>query len=256
MINRSGRALPVKKNLSVVVAAALVTLLISGLSCMSSATYPMGSIAGAPSAAESRYQTYITPQDQSVQETLRDILGAPPYDLCQAGFDDIRDWVACNVNYKSDEREDYWQSSEETLNLHIGDCEDFSILLCSLLRAYGIDPAQVFVALGDDGQGEGHAFIIEDWNQDGDWQRIEPQASSHSSSGWLGSFEADLDAELGKYDITLAFNDLYYCDNSDSFSWSEGQANAWGFSDLTGVVRSIANGLTRGVQYLLRLLLG
>jgi predicted transglutaminase-like cysteine proteinase len=256
MISKSGRALPVKNNLSVVIAAALVMLIISGLSCMSYATYPMGSIAGAPSGTESRYQTYITPEDQSVQGILRDILGTPPYELSETGFNDIRDWVAYSVNYKSDEREDYWQSSEETLKLHMGDCEDFSILLCSLLRAYGIDPAQVFVALGDDGEGEGHAFIIEDWNQDGDWQRIEPQASSHSSSGWLGGFETDLDAELGKYDITLAFNDLYYFDNSDSFSWSEGQANAWGFSDLTDVVRSIANGLTRGVQYLLRLLLG
>jgi predicted transglutaminase-like cysteine proteinase len=256
MINGNGRALPMKKNLSIVIAAAVILLLISGLSCMSSATYPTGSIAGVASATESRYQSYVTPESQSVQRTLCDILGAPPYELSQTGFDEIRDWVAYTVNYKSDEREDYWQSSEETLNLRTGDCEDFSILLCSLLRAYGIDAEQVFVVLGDDGYGEGHAFIIEDWNQEGDWQRIEPQASSRSSSGWLGSFETDLDAELDKYDITLAFNDLYYFDNSYSFSWSEGQASGWGLSDLVGVMRSIASGLTRGVQYLLGLLFG
>jgi predicted transglutaminase-like cysteine proteinase len=251
-----------KKCLSVTVTcvAALGLVVISSLSCMSSAVYPVGSTAGAPSTTESQFQSYVTPECQSVQETLHGTLGAPPYKLSQTGFDDIRDWVAANIDYKSDEEqwgEDYWQTPEETLRLRTGDCEDFSILLCSLLRAYGLDAEQVFVALGDDGQGEGHAFVIEDWNQNGDWQRIEPQAPAQISSfGWLRSLESDPDTELDKYDVTMAFNDRYYFDNSNSFSWSADKANVWRLSDLTGIVRDIANGVSRVTQYLWGLLFG
>lgn len=251
-----------KKRLSAAVACAVVLglIVVSGVSCMSSTAYPVGSVAATPSTTESVYQSYITPQYQSVQETLRDILGAPPYQLSQTGLDDIRDWVADNIDYKSDEEqwgEDYWQSPEETLSLRTGDCEDFAILLCSLLRAYGIDAEQVFVALGDDGQGDGHAFVIEDWNQAGDWQRIEPQAPAQGSSfSWLRSLESDPDTELDKYDITMAFNDLYYFDNNDSLSWSAGQADGWRLSDPVGIVRNITNKLAQITQYLWGLLFG
>jgi predicted transglutaminase-like cysteine proteinase len=251
-----------KKRLSVTVTcvALLGLVVISGLSCASSAAYPVGSTAGAPSTTESQFQSYVTPERQSVQETLYGILGAPPYELTQTGLDDIRDWVADNIDYKSDEEqwgEDYWQTPDETLRLRTGDCEDFSILLCSLLRAYGFDAEQVFVALGDDGQGEGHAFVIEDWNQNGDWGRIEPQAPTRVSSlGWFNGLKTNPDAELDNYDITVAFNDLYYTDNSDSFSWSADKANVWRLSDLTRIVRDMANGLSRVTQYLWGLLFG
>ncbi len=44
---------------------------------------------------------------------------------------------------------DFWQLPSETIIYEIGDCEDTSILLCSLLRAYDfVSPDEVFVVCG------------------------------------------------------------------------------------------------------------
>ena len=204
--------------------AALGLLIVSGLSCISCVIYPesLASAHGLPTTA-SEFKSYITPECSSVGETLRDILGDPPYELSKVGFDDIRDWVAININYKSDEEkwgvDDYWQTPEETLSYSSGDCEDFSILLCSLLRAYGIDAERVYVALGVDDEEYGHAFLIEDWYQDGEWRRIESQAPARLSSWhpWFGPPKPHPDSELDKYEITISFNDLCYYD--ESFPW-------------------------------------
>jgi transglutaminase-like putative cysteine protease len=169
---------------------------------------------------DSEFESYITPECPWVMGTLQGILGDPPYELSQAGFDDIRDWVADNIAYKSDEErwsEDYWQTPEETLSYYTGDCEDFSVLLCSLLRAYGIGAEQVYVALGiDDGSEEpGHAFLIEDWYLSGEWRRIESQAPAWRPE--FGPPRLHPDSKLDEYEITAAFNDLYYYD--ESFPW-------------------------------------
>jgi predicted transglutaminase-like cysteine proteinase len=250
-----------KKRLSITLACgvALGLLIISGLSCVSSATYPTGSVAEALPTIGSEFESYITPECQSVQETLHDILGDPPYELSQAGFDAIRDWVADDTDYMSDEERwggDYWQTPEQTLLYRTGDCEDFSILLCSLLRAYGIDAESVYVALGTDDSSEEpeHAFLIEDWNQDGEWQRIEPQAPAQLASyTWLGSLKSHPDSGLDKYEITAAFNDIYYYDDA-SFSSSEDQANVWTLTKMITVAGDIVQRLSRLADYLLGLL--
>ena len=195
--------------------AALSLLIVSGLSCFSCVTYQESLTGHGLPASKSEFKSYITPECPWVKGTLQEILGDPPYELSQAGFDEIRDWVATNIDYMPDEKrwgEDYWQTPEETLSHSSGDCEDFSTLLCSLLRAYGIGAERVYVALGvdggDDEEEPGHAFLIENWYQDGEWRRIESQSSSQYT---------DLDFGLDEYEITAAFNDLYYYD--ESFPW-------------------------------------
>jgi len=195
------------------------------------------------------------PECQSVKQVLQDVLGAPPYQLSQAGFDDIRDWVATNINYMPDGQRwgrDYWQTPEETLSLHTGDCEDFSILLCSILRAYSIGPERVYVALGTNDEQDGHAFLVEDWNNDGEWQRIESQAVAQFSSwhSWLGL--PNPDSRLAEYEITAVFNDLYCQD--ESFPWDADQANGGNITKIATVVGDIARRLSRLVGYLLGLL--
>jgi transglutaminase-like putative cysteine protease len=196
--------------------AALGLLIVSGLSCFNCVFYTESPIGHRLPTTESEFEAYITPECPWVKGTLQGILGDPPYEPTQAGFDDIRDWVANNIDYKSDEDrwgEDYWQTPEETLYYNTGDCEDFSTLLCSLLRAYGIDAEQVYVALGIDAEEYGHAFLIEDWYHDGEWWRIESQAPASRPP------KAHPDPELYEYEITAAFNDLYYYD--ESFPWDE-----------------------------------
>jgi len=160
---------------------------------------------------ESQFKSYVTPQCPWVEGTLLGIFGDPPYEPSQDGFDDIRDWIAINIDYMSDEErwgEDYWQTPKETLFYNTGDCEDFSVLLCSLLRAYGIDAERVYVALGFDNEENGHVFLVEDWYHDGEWRRIESQAPAQYP-----------DFKLDEYEINTAFNDLYYYD--EAFPWDE-----------------------------------
>jgi len=186
-------------------------LMTSGLSCLSCVVYPHSPTGHGLPKTESEFKSYITPECPLVVGTLQGILGEPPYEPSQVGFDDIRDWVADNIDYWSDEKrwgEDYWQTPEETLSYYTGDCEDFSVLLCSLLRAYGIGAECVYVALGVDDEEYGHAFLIENWYHDGAWRSIESQASSQHS---------DLDIGLDAYEINTAFNDLYYYD--EFFPW-------------------------------------
>lgn len=234
---------------------ALGLLIVSGLSCSSWVIYPARSIPDWLPGTESEFESYITPGCPSVKEALRDILGDPPYELSQAGFDDIRDWVAINIDYTSDAKrwdKDYWQIPEETMSYLAGDCEDFAILLCSLLRAYGVAPEQVYVALGVDGEEEGHAFLIEDWNNDSEWRKIESQATAQFSSwpSWFGL--PNPDSRLDEYEITAAFNDRYCHD--ESFPWDEYQARVWTLADIATAVGNIAGQLSQLLEYLLGLL--
>ena len=237
--------------------AMLGLLIVSGLSCINYIVRPESSIAGWLPATESEFKSYVTPDCPLVKEALRDILGEAPYELSQVGFDDIRDWVAINIDYTSDEKrwgKDYWQTPEETLTYRTGDCEDSSILLCSLLRTYGIDAERVYVALGVNDGADGHAFLLEDWYRDGEWRRVESQSPAQLSSrdSWFGFPTPD--SRLNEYDITASFNDLCYYDD-ESFSGSEGQANVGILTKVMTIVGDIVQQLSQLAGYLFELLL-
>jgi predicted transglutaminase-like cysteine proteinase len=235
---------------------ALGLLCVSGLSCVNYSAHSPSSTAHWLPATESEFKSYITPGCPSVKEALQAILGDPPYELSQVGFDDIRDWVAVNIEYMSDVQrwgEDYWQTPEETLFYGTGDCEDFSILLCSLLRAYGIDAERVYVALGVDDEEDGHAFLLEDWYRDGEWRRVESQAPAQLSSWHSQLGFPTLDSRLDGYEITATFNDLCYYDNESS-SGGEEQANVGILTRVITILGDIVQRLLRFAQYLIGLL--
>ncbi|MFO7773106.1 MAG: transglutaminase-like domain-containing protein [Dehalococcoidia bacterium] len=204
----------------------LGALIVSGLGCVIQfeVVYREGPLTTPFGITESEIKTLVTPECPVVNEYLQIILDDDsPYEPSQDGFDDIRDWVAITIDYMSDDERwgdsMYWQAPEQTLALRTGDCKDFSILLISFLRAYGIDAEQVYVVLGVDDEGYGHAFLKENWYHDGEWRRIEPQAPAELSS-WhprFGTRRPHPDSELDKYEIIVAFNDLYYYD--ESFPW-------------------------------------
>ncbi|MFP3880157.1 MAG: transglutaminase-like cysteine peptidase [Dehalococcoidia bacterium] len=207
--------------------AALSLVLMSGLNCTS---YDQGTSGDAWSSWDAdRFKDLITVNSSSIAQCLQDI--NPPYEGDPAdqptkdGFDAIRDWVAANVQYKSDEEQwgvdEYWQTPDETLSLQSGDCEDFAILLCTLLRVYGLGEEQIYVAIGVDDEGYGHAFLIENWYLDGEWRALEPQAGAQTfppgrrfEDYGLADFKLTRD-----YEIILAFNDYYYYD--ESFPWDD-----------------------------------
>ena len=230
---------------------------VSGSSCINYIVRPESSIESWLPATESEFKSFITPKCTSLNEALQDILGDPPYELSQVGFDDIRDWVATNIEYMSDEErwgKDYWQTAEETLTYRTGDCEDFSILLCSLLRTYGIDAERVYVALGVDNGKDGHAFLLENWYRDGEWRRIESQSPAQFSS-WNSWFELPTsDSRLNEYEITAAFNDLCYHED-ESLSVLEEQANAGLLTNLLTIMGNIIRQLSELASYLFGLLI-
>jgi hypothetical protein len=205
----------------------LVALILSGLSCVS---YDEGTTGDTWSSwDEEKFKDFIALDSSSVVECLQDI--DPPYEddpadqPTQDGFDAIRDWVAANIEYKNDEEQwgvdEYWQTPDETLSLRTGDCEDFAILLCTLLRAYGIGEEQIYVALGLDTEGYGHAFLIENWYLDGEWRAIEPQVGTQTFPPGRRFKDYSLtDFKLLRdYEIILGFNDSHYYD--ESFPWDE-----------------------------------
>ena len=69
------------------------------------------------------------------------------------------DWVCQNIKYKT-ERGDVWLTPSEAITKGESDCEEMAFSLCSLLRACGLSPDEVFVALGTYGRlGGGHAWV-------------------------------------------------------------------------------------------------
>lgn len=48
-----------------------------------------------------------------------------------------RDWMTHNISYAKDFRGDDWSSPMQTLKRGFGDCEDFAILNCAVLRVLG-----------------------------------------------------------------------------------------------------------------------
>ena len=126
--------------------------------------------------------SFITPEDQNVVELKNKILEDKP--VLTSDWIALRDWVGNNIQYRSDSEihgeKEYWQFSNETIQLRTGDCEDFSILLCSLLRADGWSPDNVYVIVGEQ-KNQYHAWVRIIWN-DIEYS-IEPQATGFAVIG-------------------------------------------------------------------------
>jgi hypothetical protein len=143
---------------------------------------------------------YITPNEQSVvnlkNQILKDKFFLTPNWMA------IRDWVGNNIQYTSDLEDggEHWQLPKETIQRRTGDCEDFAILLCSLLRADGWSTSNVYVIVGEKDGGY-HAWVKIIWQGIG--YGIEPQAN-----GW-GTFLGDF-LSLSGYNAKYAFNDYRF----------------------------------------------
>lgn len=103
---------------------------------------------------------FIVPQDPSVQAVAAVILqklgqeGSPANRMSEA-----YNFVTLNCTYVSDMAqfgyEEVWQMPDSTLRRRMGDCEDLSFLLCSLLLALDVQARVVFGMY----KGVGHAWV-------------------------------------------------------------------------------------------------
>jgi hypothetical protein len=168
---------------------------------------PISVLPRSPSQSEIMKQ-YITPSDPKIQAVVQDILSGS-WRWAYDDFEALRQWVWAHVSYRSDSEihgsSDYWQLPAETLELGTGDCEDYAILLCTLLRAYGVPADQVYVALGCSNSGSCHAYLLERYYT-GIWRVVEPQAELCTT---LLFFDSDLYTDLA-FKERYCFNDQNY----------------------------------------------
>ena len=135
-------------------------------------------------------RSLVQVDDPEVREIARVLVQATDFITAAQEF------VNSFTSYRS-EVGDYWTEPWEMLSARAGDCDDSSILLCSLLRNY-IPPDQVYCAFGlwaMGGKTEGHMFVVT--KGEGGEDRI------------LESTAPPGKVTRGKYIIYGMFNDKY-----------------------------------------------
>lgn len=146
-------------------------------------------------------QQYIQPENTVVQQ-LAGQLGA---------VEDCYYWVAQNIKYVPDYSlgsAEYWLYPSQTIQRKRGDCEDFAILLCSLIRAKGTPAEEVRVVAGlvpSDGELVGHAWV-ELWYKE-TWLPLEAATRGPQPPP---PFEYYLDYTHREHERLYWFNDSSY----------------------------------------------
>lgn len=103
---------------------------------------------------------FITPNDPAVQAVATSIINKlGPDTSAQDRLKEAYNYVSLNIKYVTDKKQwgypEVWAMPDETLKRGLGDCEDTSFLLCSLLHSLGIPARVVF----GEWKGEGHAWV-------------------------------------------------------------------------------------------------
>jgi predicted transglutaminase-like cysteine proteinase len=146
---------------------------------------------------------FVTPREPSLVALKNEVLKDAPLKL--NNWIALRNWVGNNIQYRHDDEvygdRDYWQFGKETVSLRTGDCEDFAILLCSLFRAAGYAPDDVYVVIGKNANGY-HAWVEINLGTLG-WYNLEPQ-----ENGWA-TFVGDF-LTLSNYQALYEFNDQQF----------------------------------------------
>jgi hypothetical protein len=149
---------------------------------------------------------FITPEEQYVQSAYKEIIDHMFFTSPYVDWIVIRNWVDNNIKYVNDNDSHgvtkFWQLGKETLQSRTGDCEDFAILLCSLLRADGWSVDDVYVVVGQNDAGDYHAWVKIKIPMVG-WYNIDPQRDGWSTL--VGDFVA-----LNGYTAIYNFNDEYF----------------------------------------------
>lgn len=103
---------------------------------------------------------FITPRDPAVQSVAGSIISKlGSGDTPAARMREAYNYVTLNIRYVADVAEyghpEVWAMPSETLKRRVGDCEDLSFLLCSLLHALGIQARVMF----GEWRGTAHAWV-------------------------------------------------------------------------------------------------
>lgn len=169
-------------------------------------------------------EALITPDNPLVLQALSEALNpAPPVTTtvingisrekvpapAPTDFALIIDWVNAHCAYIQDTDaqgiSDYWQTPAESIELGAGDCEDYSILLCSLFRAYGAPDDEVYVVVGEVGFDNVHAWVVERYST-GIWLLHDSNPGSRGTGMALSSSAASSFKSSYCFNDTTGFN--------------------------------------------------
>jgi hypothetical protein len=146
-------------------------------------------------------QRYIQPENTAVQLVAGQL----------GSVEECYYWVAQNIKYVPDYSlgaAEYWLYPSQTIQRKKGDCEDFAILLCSLIRAKGTPAEEARVVAGlvpSDGEFVGHAWV-ELWYQ-GTWLPLETATRGQQAPP---PFLYYLTHTHPEHKRLYWFNDVYY----------------------------------------------
>lgn len=77
-----------------------------------------------------------------------------------ASIDEALEWCSKNITYKSDfERNDYWQTPQQTYDKRTGDCDDFCLLFVQLAHELGHEPELIGIKIKIRGEIQGHMVV-------------------------------------------------------------------------------------------------
>jgi predicted transglutaminase-like cysteine proteinase len=163
---------------------------------------PANAPASRQPATIAQMERLVTPGDPLVKQGVQEALAPTPG---YSEFESIKRWAISHCAYKTDADNygvpDYWATPAESITRGCGDCEDFAILLCSLLRAYGVPADEVYAAVGYTPEGEAHAWLVEKYYT-GIWRKLDTQSAS--------SYGVPIDSpELLGFTTTECFNDTH-----------------------------------------------
>ena len=175
------------------------------------------------------FRLYVTPEDQAIQALATQINGA------EDAYKVAVQWISVS-DQKLNHIANKWMTPHEFLTNtphypsnpvkgeEVSDCEEQAHTLVSLLRAEGIRPEEVRVALGEVnfGDGEtGHAWV--ELLTDGHWVALEPSYGPYWDDK-VGKLVPRQGVPFGYYashiypvvQVWAYYNDIYYLDPGDS----------------------------------------
>lgn len=139
-----------------------------------------------------RINRFITPYDSHVKETSL-IINKGNHRILFNSFNFVSEKIIYMKDIVSYGRKEYWAFPKETIIRRIGDCEDKSFLLASLILATGVDYRDIRVVLGKN-RGEGHAWV--EAKSIGSWYILEPTSGSPLKIG-VNTWEIQVGYRIG-----------------------------------------------------------
>jgi predicted nuclease with TOPRIM domain len=183
-------------------------------------------------------ELFITPNDTSVQQTISQVTGgwSDPSDWAEYWTDlkALYDWVVNNIPYNYDGlfpvlpsimsgdveyATEMWQFPNETLSLERGDCEDMTILLCSLVRGYSQECWTDCVLIVSSSSGHAAVQIPGHYYTSDISGNLVSKDISAEITSWLNYWKPQMGNDVRVYRVFSDYMDQTFSSTNEYTSW-------------------------------------